>query len=199
MVLMRERGGQYPASVSGRAAQFMPVSRGRTDRRRAIGLLAGGATLMAGVVSGGTRTAAQAQPDQRGIEGLWLAEFLPLNPPPDRPPTRVLLMFAMGGGLVAQVNAASRNDDGTINYLTPGVGAWVRSGERELTFNYIYDRIVQNFARTTTATVWLSVALDDTGTAWSGIWKRRDVDTDGAVTLNVEGTVQGKRRAVDPL
>ena len=85
-------------------------------------MVAAGATITAAA-------AARSAPAEGLIEGTWSVEFRVADAPPDRPTTPLRMAFLGGGGVVARAGPVSRNSDGSLNYLSGGIGTWAKAGE----------------------------------------------------------------------
>jgi hypothetical protein len=148
--------------------------------------------------SGTAAAAARAPAAESSIEGTWLVEFRVADSPPDRPTTPLRIALLGGGSVVAQVGPVSRNPDGSLNYLSLGLGSWASSGDG-YQFNYLYNRLLDQATRTLVATTWVALTRADGGGGWSGVWRRRDLDASGGLAFETGGTVRASRETVEPL
>jgi len=92
----------------------------------------------------------------------------------------------------------SRNTDGSLNYLSPGLGTWLSTADG-VQFTYVYNRLLDQATRTLVATTWVDLTAIGDGDEWSGIWKRRDLDANGSVALETGGSIRGHRQSLEPL
>jgi hypothetical protein len=167
----------------------------RLPRRRLLGWTAGGRGAIA---AGATMAMAPATPPASHVEGTWLADFRVTDAPPDRPPVTLRIALLTGGVVVAQVGPVSRNPDGSLNFLSGGLGVWGTS-VHGFEFNYVYTRLLDQATRTLVATTWVALTITESADEWSGIWQRRDLDADGGVALETGGTVRAHRQPLEAL
>jgi hypothetical protein len=157
---------------------------------------------MAAVALGAAgRRSATAAAGQR-LEGTWFASFNTVPPVPT--PAEYRFTFTDGGGLVVVYPSLRPQTDGTLRFVTDGVGEWVRTGERAFSFMYVIDLFeVRTEApptpRIETHTVWADITLNDQLDRWDGVWKRQNVDQTGAVVGGLDGQVTAVRMAITPM
>jgi hypothetical protein len=133
-----------------------------------LGLAAGGGALAAGTALAGCRAVGAGAPAYQRLLGTWTGEFQARDAPPDRPPARLVFTFTEGG-VIGQIGPGSRAN-GVVAFLSIGLGAWARTGEREFAFSYAYRRFLDDFQRTIDATTWVGLRLSEQGDEWSGTW-----------------------------
>jgi hypothetical protein len=171
----------------------------RTRRRRLLGVSAGGAAALAGIVLAGRSGAIARAEEGQTLVGSWMVAAIPPGAQPG--PPRVLVSFTGDGVALrtAPVQQAAPPALGSEKmFISTTHGAWVGmdDGMFGLTWvGFAFDDAGRFLA---TQRVRVAVHLDETLDRFTGPFTTDFIGADGQVLASVGGTVLGTRILVEP-
>ena len=177
-----------------RIAQTHPKSR----RRRLLGVTAGSAAALAGIVLAGRSGAIARADESQTLVGSWMVAAIPPGAQPG--PPRVLVSFT-GDGVALRTAPLQQAAPPALGvekmFISTTHGAWMRmdDGGFGLTWvGFAFDDAGKFLA---TQRVRVAVQLSDTLDGFSGPFKTDFIGADGQVLASTSGTVQGTRIQVE--
>jgi hypothetical protein len=177
-----------------RSAQTHPKSR----RRRLLGVTAGSAAALAGIVLAGRSGAIARADESQTLVGSWMVAAIPPGAQPG--PPRVLVSFT-GDGVALRTAPLQQAAPPALGaekmFISTTHGAWMRmdDGGFGLTWvGFAFDDAGKFLA---TQRVRVVVQLNDTLDGFTGPFKTDFIGADGQVVASAGGTVLGTRIQVE--
>jgi hypothetical protein len=169
-------------------------------RRRLLGVTAGSAAALAGVVLAGRNSGTARADDDQALVGSWLAAAIPAGTP--SAPPRGLVSFTRDGIALrtAPLQQAAPPALGTDKmFISTTHGAWAANGDG--TFGLTFAGFAFDATGTFLAMQHIRVAVqvNDTQDAFGGSFKTDFIGSDGQVLASTSGTVAGTRIQVEGL
>jgi hypothetical protein len=178
-----------------RIAQTHPSAR----RRRLLGVTAGSAAALAGIVLAGRNSRIARANNDQALVGSWLVAAIPPGAP--SAPARLLVSFTSDGIALrtAPLQQAAPPALGTEKmFISTTHGAWAPNGDGTfgLTFaGFAFDDTGKFLA---VQHIRVAVQLNDTLDGFTGPFNTDFIGADGQVVASTSGTVQGTRIQVEP-
>ena len=131
---------------------------------------------------------------KKAIVGSWI-ETVTFSGPGSPPPLKSLVTFSADGTMTVADQGNVNNSAGIV--FSAGHGSWIAQGER--TFSWTVVELISDLNGNLMGTLKVSgtYAVDETGNAYSGVFKA-EVTIFGE-TFSSEGTNEGTRIQVEPL
>ncbi len=179
--------------------QPLALSNPKTHRRRVLGVAAGGAAALAGVVLAGRSGAvARADADQP-LVGSWMVVGTPTGAQPG--PPRILVSFTGDGVALrtAPLQQAAPTALGSDKmFISTTHGAWARMDDGTFGMTWVGFAFDEAGKFLATQRVRVSVQLNEAQDGFTGPYKTDFIGADGQVVASISGTVEGRRILVEP-
>jgi hypothetical protein len=179
-----------------RIAETHPSAR----RRRLLGVTAGSAAALAGIVLAGRNSGVARANNDQALVGSWLVAAIPPGAP--SPPARLLVSFTSDGIALrtAPLQQAAPPVLGTEKmFISTTHGAWAPNGDGTfgLTFaGFAFDDTGKFLAM---QRIRVAVQVNDSQDGFSGQFKTDFIGSDGQVLASSSGSVEGTRMQVEAL
>jgi hypothetical protein len=169
-------------------------------RRRFLGVTAGSAAALAGIVLAGRNSGIARADNDQALVGSWLVAATPPGAP--SAPPRLLVSFTSDGIALrtAPLQQAAPPALGTDKmFISTTHGAWVYNGDVTfgLTFaGFAFDETGKFLA---VQHIRVAVQVNDSQDGFSGPFKTDFIGSDGQVLASSSGSVEGTRMQVEAL
>ena len=170
-----------------------------TRRRRLLGVTAGSAAAIAGIVLAGRSGAIARADEDHALVGSWMVAGIPTGASPG--PPRILVSFT-GDGVAIRTAPLQQAAPPALSsekmFISTTHGAWVRMDDGGFGMTWVGFAFDDAGKFLATQRVRVAVKLGDTLDGFTGPFKTDFIGTDGQVIASTSGTVQGTRIQVEP-